>query len=169
MNKMSEPIAKTQVFLAGLMTALYLFAAAAPANAEVAIQEVKSDKGITAWLVEDYSVPIVTINFSFEGGSTQDPVGKEGLAELMTGLFDEGAGDLDSDAFQSKLDDAGAEMRFSAGRDTISGSMRTLAENKDEAFDLLRLAIEQPSFRCRADRPDPCPDGLWNRRQRARS
>ena len=30
----------------------------------------------------------------------------------MTGLFDEGAGDLDSDAFQNRLDDAGAEMRF---------------------------------------------------------
>ena len=82
------------------------------ARAEVRIQEVKSDKGITAWLVEDYSVPIVAIQFLFDGGSTQDPAGKEGLANLMTGLFDEGAGDLDSDAFQNRLDDAGAEMRF---------------------------------------------------------
>ena len=64
----------------------------------------------------------------------------------MTGLFDEGAGDLDSEAFQIKLDDAGAEMGFDAGRDSIYGSMRMLAEQKDEAFDLLRLAIEQPRF-----------------------
>ncbi len=146
MNKMSQQIAKTQVFIAGLIVALCLLAAGVPASAEVAIQEVKSDKGITAWLVEDYSVPIISINFAFEGGSTQDPTGKEGLAELMTGLFDEGAGDLDSEAFQAKLDDAGAEMRFNAGRDSISGSMRMLAENKDEAFDLLRMAIENPRF-----------------------
>ena len=55
------------------------------------IQEVTSPKGITAWLVEDYSVPIVTIRFVFDGGSTQDPPGKDGLVNLMTGLFDEGA------------------------------------------------------------------------------
>jgi zinc protease len=117
-----------------------------PARAEMKIQEVTSPQGITAWLVEDYSVPLIAIRFAFEGGSSQDPQGKEGMTNLMTGLFDEGAGDLDSDAFQSRLDDAGAEMRFSAGRDTIYGSMRLLAEERDEALDLLRLAITQPRF-----------------------
>ncbi|MEQ1944146.1 pitrilysin family protein [Mesorhizobium sp. VNQ89] len=117
-----------------------------PAFAEVAIQEVKSDKGITAWLVEDYTVPIVTIRFSFQGGNTQDPPGKEGLSELISGLFDEGAGEFDSDTFQTKLDEAGAEMRFGAGRDTIYGSMRMLADRRDEALDLLKLAVEQPRF-----------------------
>ncbi|WP_348629038.1 pitrilysin family protein [Mesorhizobium sp. YM1C-6-2] len=120
--------------------------AALPAQANVDIQQVRSEKGITAWLVEDYSVPIVTIRFSFKGGNTQDPEGKEGLSELMSGLFDEGAGELDSDAFQIKLDDAGAEMRFGAERDRTFGSMRMLAEKKDEAFDLLKLAIQQPRF-----------------------
>lgn len=116
------------------------------ARAEMKIQEVTSPKGITAWLVEDYSVPLIAIRFAFEGGSSQDPQGKEGMTNLMTGLFDEGAGDLDSEAFQSRLDDAGAEMRFSAGRDTIYGSMRLLAEERDEALDLLRLAITEPRF-----------------------
>ncbi|MGB3391314.1 MAG: pitrilysin family protein [Pseudaminobacter sp.] len=118
----------------------------APARAEMKIQEVKSSQGVTAWLVEDYSVPLIAIRFAFDGGSSQDPQGKEGLANLMTGLFDEGAGDLDSEAFQSQLDDAGAEMRFNAGRDTIYGSMRLLAEQKDEALGLLRLAITEPRF-----------------------
>lgn len=118
----------------------------APSWAEVNIQEVISDKGIKAWLVEDYSVPIVTVRFSFQGGNTQDPPGKEGLSNLMSALFDEGAGDLDSDAFQIRLDDAGAEMRFGAGRDTVFGSMRMLSEKRDEALDLLKLAINQPRF-----------------------
>src|SRR5690606_28071412 len=51
-----------------------------------------------------------------------------------------------SEAFQVKLDDVGAEMRFNAGRDEIFGSMRMLAENSDEAFDLLRSAIVEPRF-----------------------
>ena len=116
------------------------------ARAAVTIQEVTSEKGIKAWLVEDYSVPIVSVRFAFSGGSTQDPAGKEGLANLMTGLFDEGADNLDSDAFQERLDDAEAEMRFNAGRDSLYGSMRMLADQKDEALELLRLAVEKPRF-----------------------
>jgi zinc protease len=128
------------------LASMLLLAAFSSAHAEVKIQEVVSAKGVGAWLVEDYSVPIVSIRFAFRGGSTQDPAGKEGLANLMTGLFDEGAGDLDSDAFQLRLDDAGAEMSFSAGSDAVYGSMRMLAEQQDEAFALLRLAILSPRF-----------------------
>lgn len=129
-----------------LVALMMLLPAVVAARAEVKIQEVKSDKGVTAWLVEDYSVPIIAMRFLFDGGSTQDPVGKEGLANLMTGLFDEGAGDLDSDAFQVRLDDAGAEMRFSEGNDGVGGSMRMLADRQDEAFELLKLAVEKPRF-----------------------
>ena len=127
------------------LSILFLILPALAARA-MDIQEVTSPKGITAWLVEDHSVPIVTIRFVFDGGSTQDPAGKEGLANLMTGLFDEGAGDFDSDAFQVKLDDAGAEMGFDAQRDGTYGSMRMLSEQKDAAFDLLTLAINRPRF-----------------------
>jgi zinc protease len=56
-------------------------------------------------------------------------------------LFD-GAGDLDANAFQERLDDAGAEIGFDASRDFVYGSMRMLADQKDEALGLLRLAIE---------------------------
>jgi zinc protease len=148
MNKIAQMTAPIRLSVTALLVALAVATSSFPgvAQAEVAIQEVKSEKGVTAWLVEDYSVPIITIRFVFEGGSTQDPPGKEGLAQLMSGLFDEGAGDLDSEAFQVRLDDAGAEMRFGAGRDTIYGSMRMLADQKDEAFELLRLAIGQPRF-----------------------
>lgn len=146
MNEFRRP-AFAQVLATALMAIVFLtFPAILPARAAVTIQEVKSDSGITAWLVEDYSVPIVAVRFAFRGGSTQDPAGKEGLVNLMTGLFDEGAGDLDSDTFQDRLDDAGAEMRFNAGRDALYGSMRMLADEKDKAFDLLRLAITSPRF-----------------------
>ena len=120
--------------------------AIAPARAAVKIQEVTSPGGITAWLVEDYAVPIIAVRFAFSGGSVQDPAGKEGLSNLMTGLFDEGAGDLEADAFQERLDEVGAEMSFDARRDAVYGSMRMLAEARDEAFGLLRLAVTAPRF-----------------------
>lgn len=110
------------------------------------IENVTSKKGITGWLVEDNTVPVVSIQFSFGGGTTQDPEGKEGLANLMTGLFDEGAGDLDSQAFQSRLDELGAEMAFSVTRDRMRGNMKMLAEKRDEALNLLALAVQKPRF-----------------------
>ena len=118
---------------------------ALPARA-IEIQEVVSPKGIHAWLVEDSSVPLVSMRFSFKGGTSQDPAGKEGLANLMTGLFDEGAGDLDSDAFQERIDNLGAEMSFTATQDAVSGGVRMLAENRDAVMDLVALAVNKPRF-----------------------
>lgn len=124
---------------------LLLVAVSLPANA-IEIQEVVSPKGIKAWLVEDNSVPLVSMRFSFKGGASQDPSGKEGLANLMTGLFDEGAGDLDSDSFQERIDNLGGEMSFSASPDSVSGSIRMLAENRKPVTDLLALAVNKPRF-----------------------
>lgn len=129
-----------------LFAALFALLIALPAQAEVQFQQVTSPKGIKAWLMEDHSLPLLTIRFAFEGGTTQDPAGKEGLANLMTALFDEGAGDIESDAFQIQLDKAGAEMGFVADNDAIYGSMRLLTEQREAALDLLKLAIESPRF-----------------------
>lgn len=142
----AQPVNKTlkrgfkiaAIGLFALLTTLPAFA--------LEIQEVTSPKGIKAWLVEDSSVPLISVRFSFKGGSVQDPEGKEGLANLMTGLFDEGAGDLSSDAYQERLDNIGAEMSFSSSQDAISGGMRMLKENSPAAFDMLALAIQKPRF-----------------------
>lgn len=138
-------IAYLKVRLASAAAFVLVLALAVPAWA-VEIRQVVSPKGIHAWFVEDETVPIVTLRFAFKGGSAQDPDGKSGLANLMTGLFDEGAGELDSAAFQSRLDDSGAEMSFSESRDAIYGTMRMLSESRDEAFDLLALAVNRPRF-----------------------
>jgi zinc protease len=107
---------------------------------------VVSPGGIEAWLVEDHSMPLIAINLAFRGGSAADPADKAGLATLVSGLLDEGAGDLDSQAYQRKLSDLSIDLSFDAGLDEFRGSMRTLTAHRDEAFDLLRLALTQPRF-----------------------
>lgn len=131
--------------LAGLTTLLVLIGLALPAQA-IEIQEIVSPKGVKAWLVEDSSVPLVSMRFSFKGGTAQDLPGKEGLANLMTGLFDEGAGDLNSDAFQERMDNLGGEMSFTASQDAVSGGVRMLAENRPAVTDLVALAVNRPRF-----------------------
>lgn len=120
-------------------------ALALPAGA-VDIQPIVSPKGVQAWLVEEHTVPVIAVSFAFEGGSAQDPAGKAGTANLLSGLLDEGAGDLDSEAFQTALDDASIDLSFDASRDVFSGSLRTLSENRDEAVRLTRLALTAPRF-----------------------
>ncbi len=61
-------------------------------------------------------------------------------------MLDEGAGNLDSTAFQRRLEDLSVKMSFDAGRDDFTGSLQTLSANRAAAFDLLRLALNEPRF-----------------------
>ncbi|QIG50115.1 insulinase family protein [Nordella sp. HKS 07] len=116
-----------------------------PAEA-VEIKEVKSKGGITAWLVEDHTNPLIAMQFSFQGGAANDPKGKEGTAHFITAMMDEGAGDLDSEAFQAKRDDLAMKMSFDANFDQFQGSFQTLSAKRDESLALLKLAMTKPRF-----------------------
>lgn len=118
----------------------------APAHATVEVERVVSDTGIEAWLAEDHTLPILSVQFSFRGGSALDPDGRQGLAHMVSGLLDEGAADMDSFAFQSELQDLAISLSFDAGRDAFSGSLRTITENRETAFSLLEAALTQPRF-----------------------
>ncbi|MCA1941026.1 MAG: insulinase family protein [Caenispirillum bisanense] len=123
-----------------------LLAAAWPAQAVIDVQRVVSDQGIEAWLAEDHTLPIISLQFAFRGGAAQDPEDKQGLANMASGLLDEGAGALDSFAFQSKLQDLAIELGFDASLDTFSGSLKTITDNRETAFDLLETALTEPRF-----------------------
>jgi len=124
------------------------FALLAPGSVSaLSIERVVSAGGIEAWLARDKSVPVISVKILFRGsGSAVDPEGKEGLAHLVSGLLDEGAGPLDSQHFRQALEENAISLRFDAGRDDFSGSLKTLRENREMAFDLLRLALVAPRF-----------------------
>lgn len=127
------------------LTAVLFLAFLGPAGA-FEVQRVEGTTGTVGWLIEDHTNPIIAVRFAFRGGAALDPEGKEGLAEMTSGLLDEGAGPLDSTAFQRKLEDLAIALRFSAGRDTFGGRLQTLTKNRDTAFDLLRIALTMPRF-----------------------
>jgi len=142
------PLSRSIVLQIGAAVFLSLLALAAflrPAGA-VEIQRVVSPGGIEAWLVEDHTVPLVAMNFSFAAGSTQDPAGKEGLTRLLAATLDEGAGDLTSEDFQARLEELAVSIGFNASIDRFYGSVRTLTGTTIEAFDLARLAMTAPRF-----------------------
>jgi zinc protease len=125
---------------------LLLGFAASPAQAAQKTEGVVSPGGVTAWLVEDHANPLIAVSLLFRGGAADDPAGKEGLAHFASGMLDEGAGEMDSRAFQDRLDALNVSFGFSASQDVFSGRMLILSAHRDEAFALLRLALTQPRF-----------------------
>ena len=87
------------------------------------------------------------MEFAFLGGASQDSATKAGHGQYgRAQLLDEGAGELDAKAFQQRLEERAIELSFNVGRDYFRGTLRTLSENREEAFDLLRLALTAPRF-----------------------
>jgi zinc protease len=128
-------------------TALFLGAAAAlPARAEVDIQSVTSPGGITAWLVEEHSLPFVALEFSFKGGTSLDVEGKRGAVNLMAGLLEEGSGSLDARGFARAKEALATSFGFSSDPESLTISARFLTENFDASVALLRDAMQSPRF-----------------------
>ena len=130
-----------------LAVLLFLALAVAPLTARaVDIESVTSPGGINAWLIEDHSNPLISLSFGFKGGASEDPAGKEGLATFISGLLDEGAGDIVSADFQKQLADHGIDYGFDANLDSFTGGLRFLSDDKALAFHLLGLSLTQPRF-----------------------
>ena len=108
------------------------------------IQQVRSPGGITAWLVEEKSLPIIAIRFGFDGGSTQEAAGKEGTAGLLAAMLDQGAGDLGGPAYQKQIEKLSVRLAFDSDRDTFFGNFETLTKNLAKGTELLRLALTSP-------------------------
>ncbi|MBX7146314.1 MAG: insulinase family protein [Alphaproteobacteria bacterium] len=111
------------------------------------IQSVKSSKNnIEAWLVEDHSLPLISIAIGFRGGSALDPEKKQGLALFTTSLLDEGAGQLDATAFQQKTKDLALDLDYVCSKDTIIITFRSLTKYQKEGLALLKSSLIEPRF-----------------------
>jgi len=111
------------------------------------IQTVTSPKGIKAWLVEDKTIPVISLRFMFKGaGAVNDPDSKQGMSQVLSNMLDEGAGEYDSKAFQSQLNDKSISLSFMSSRDDFGGQLKTLTKYQDTAFKLLSLSMTAPRF-----------------------
>lgn len=100
--------------------------------------------GVTAWLVEDHAVPVVSLAWSWAGGAALDPAGQEGTAAMAASLLTEGAGPLRATEFGDALRDAAISLNFGADRDHFEGGFRALVDALPEAVRLARLAMAEP-------------------------
>lgn len=102
--------------------------------------------GIDVLLVERHSLPFVEMRLVLDGGSGDDPAGKEGLAALSMDLLSAGTTTLDRVAFAEALADLGAEITPYAGLERLAVSMNTLSRNLDPTLDLLADLLLRPAL-----------------------
>ncbi len=138
-------------FVAVLICVVFLLATptvvvAASQTAQLDVQVLNMSGGGQAWLVEDHSLPLVTMKFAFAGGLVNDPEDKLGVAKLVSVLLDEGAGNMKSQDFQAQLSNHAIGLSFTPGRDAFHGALRTTSQHRALAFDLLKGAITAPRF-----------------------
>lgn len=128
------------------LAAAFAVLATLPTHAAVEVQEVESPGGFTAWLVEEHSIPFAAVEFRFRGGTVLDLPDKRGAVNLMTGLLEEGSGDMDARAFAEARENLATRISFDASSDAVSVSFRFLSENRDASAALLRQALTEPAF-----------------------
>ena len=115
-----------------------------PAIAQSEIQAITSPAGIEAWLVEEDTVPLIAMTAIWDGGAAQDPKEREGTSSMLAQLLDQGAGEMDAAAFQTRVEELAIRLSFDTGKDNFSAALRTLPGAADEAFSLLGLALTEP-------------------------
>ncbi len=107
-------------------------------------------KDVQVWYVEDHTLPMIAMTAALPAGSAYDPRKKPGLAAFTADLLNEGAGNLNSQAYQSALSNKAIRLSMTPTRDYLVISLVTLKENAKEAFHLLGLALTKPRFEAEA-------------------
>ena len=110
------------------------------------IQQFTTPGGASVWLVSEPSIPILSLEMAWKGGEASDPEGLEGLTDAVTYHMNEGAGDLDSLAFQTRMEDLNMSFGCQASNDWTSCSASMLTENAGDAMSLIATAFDDPHF-----------------------
>ena len=105
------------------------------------VQVVTSPGGITAWLVSESFVPMISMEWTWSGGASVEPAGLRGIGWVLAYMMNEGAGDMDTSAYGARMEDL--DMKFACGQwsDWTSCGMTTLKASADESFDMVRQAF----------------------------
>jgi zinc protease len=114
---------------------------------DAASLRVKLANGIPVYIAEDKLLPLVTVEVFFRGGKYLEPVGKEGLADLVGTVWRTGgAGDLDASALDEELDYLAAQLVTNVGETNGSVMLNLLSKDLDRGLGLLMDVLQKPRF-----------------------
>lgn len=108
------------------------------------VHHVELENGATIVLIEKHDVPLIGLQAVIRGGAVSDPDGQAGLASLLAGLMEKGAGDRSAAEFAEAIDSVGGSLSASADLESITISGEFLARDADLMIELLASMLQEP-------------------------
>ncbi len=108
------------------------------------IEKFKLNNGLEVYFIQKDKIPVLQANLLVNGGSSFDPAGKKGLANLFSMVIDEGAGKYDSLQLSDEFDSIGTHFSVSSSEDNLYFSLQTLKENFEKSLELFSTVVLQP-------------------------
>jgi zinc protease len=110
------------------------------------IQQFTTPGGVSVWLVEEPSIPILSLRMAWQAGSTNDPEGLEGLTNAMVYHMNEGAGELDAQAFFKGMEELNMSFSCGSSNESTFCNASMLTDNVDPSFEMIATAFAEPRF-----------------------
>jgi zinc protease len=102
--------------------------------------------GLNLVVIENREQPTVSLSLSFRGGSSLDPAGKEGLAELVAELLTKGTRTRSADQISATIEGAGGTLTASSDQDFITIDANVLSDKLDLAMQLVADVARNATF-----------------------
>jgi len=129
----------------GVLAPSLAASADAPAGVKVpANQRFVLPNGLTIVLVPKKDVPLIAFSGFVRGGAAADPADKAGVASMVAGLLDRGAGKRSAFEFADAVEGVGGSFSASAGAESISVGGQFLARDRALMIELLADALMRP-------------------------
>ena len=103
--------------------------------------------GVVLYLLQDRSLPLIDVSFTFSGGSYLDPVGQEGLASLTGAMMRRGGTtSMSPEDFDEQADFLAAEISAGIGDESASAGLNSITMNFDASFAMFLDMLRNPGF-----------------------
>jgi zinc protease len=103
--------------------------------------------GMTLIVMPRHDIPLVSFNAVLRGGESAAAPGKSGVASLVAGLLEKGAGKRDAFAFVDAVEGVGGTFNAAAGPESIAIRGQFLARDQQLMLELLADALLRPRFK----------------------
>jgi zinc protease len=109
-------------------------------------ERVQLPNGAVVLLMERHDVPLIAFSAVLRGGAVSDPADASGLASLLAGLLQKGAGSRDAVQFAETVASVGGQIDTAASTESISISGSFLARDQQLMVELLADMLQRPKL-----------------------
>ena len=119
--------------------------------------------GTVVLLMERHDVPLIAFSAVLRGGAVSDPAGGSGVASLLAGLLQKGAGQRDAVQFAETVASVGGQIEAAASTESISVSGSFLARDQQLMVELVADMLQRPRLEGRSSSRRQVRTSAWAR------